>query len=72
MLSLEHLRKIDPRLEKLTDEQLEGVRAKLYDLGQLAFETWNKERNVSIPVKIVPNYPFRVMPSPSVESTIRA
>lgn len=48
MLTLEHLRKIDPRLELLSDEQLEGVRAKLYDLGQLAFETWISERSVSV------------------------
>lgn len=70
MLSLEHLRKVDPLLEKLTDEQLERVRAKLYELGQLAFETWIKERGMGIPAKIVPNYPFRVLRSSFRESTI--
>ena len=69
MLSLEKLRKIDPRLKMLSDEQLESLRTKLYDLGQFAFETWLKERN-EVKVRIVPSYPSRVMYSTSGKCTI--
>ena len=69
MLSLEKLRDIDPRLKMLSDEQLERVRAKLYDLGQLAFETWLKERN-EVNTRIVPTYPSRVLYSASGKCTI--
>jgi hypothetical protein len=40
MISIEECRKIDPRLEALSDEQVTKIRDMLYQLGQLAFDTW--------------------------------
>ena len=40
MLSLEKLRKIDPKLEKYSDEELTKIRALLYSLGDLAIESY--------------------------------
>jgi hypothetical protein len=60
MLSLEQLRKIDPRLKSVPDEELEHVRAKLYEIGQFAFEEWIKEKNKS---KAVPISRLRLMTS---------
>ncbi|MBI2098844.1 hypothetical protein HYT45_00305 [Candidatus Uhrbacteria bacterium] len=41
------MRQIDPKLADLTDEELERVRADLYDLAQLAFDVWYDEKNGS-------------------------
>ena len=55
MLSLEQCREIDPRLRDLPDELVEEIRDKLYALGQLAFDEWTEEQDVSkIPVGIAP------------------
>ena len=43
MLSLEQLRKIDPNLSDLSDEQLLSVRESLYSLSRMAFEIANKD-----------------------------
>jgi hypothetical protein len=43
MITIEQCRKIDPRLELLTDEQVTKIRDGLYALGELAFETWLEE-----------------------------
>ena len=51
MISLEQIRNSDPRLKNLTVEELERVRAKLYEMGQFAFDMWLNERNK----KVVPN-----------------
>jgi hypothetical protein len=40
MISLEEIKRIDPKLSKYSDEELEKIRALLYSLGQLAFESW--------------------------------
>jgi hypothetical protein len=40
MLSLQELKKIDPAFEDLSDPQLRRLRAKLYALGELAFDFW--------------------------------
>ena len=53
MLSLNQLREVDPRLRDCPDDVLERVRAKLYELGQFAFDEWLKER--SRPSRTVPN-----------------
>lgn len=34
------MRQIDPHLNDLSDEEVERVRADLYDLAQLAFDVW--------------------------------
>lgn len=44
MLSLEQCRKIDPELKNLSDEELLEVRDLLYQMGQLAFDNWAKEK----------------------------
>jgi hypothetical protein len=55
MLTLEDCRKIDPSLRDLTDEQLRQIRASLYDLGQLAFQSWvSKKYGSKIPVGLLP------------------
>ena len=55
MITIEQARKIDPSLDDLTDEQLRGVLAELYELGQLAFETWLKEKRGSkFPTGVLP------------------
>jgi hypothetical protein len=38
MLSLQELRRIDPAIGNLSDPQLRRLRAKLYALGELAFD----------------------------------
>lgn len=55
MLDPEQLRSIDPRLQKLSDEHLERIRAKYYEIGQFAFEQWLKGRNKP---KAVPTNPL--------------
>lgn len=50
MLSLKELRKIDPDLENVSDAQLRNVRAKLYALGELAFDVWANEKRGPKPV----------------------
>lgn len=40
MLSLEQLRKIEPTLKILSDEEILKLRDKLYVLGQLIFDDW--------------------------------
>ena len=44
MLNFEELRKIDPQLSGLSDKELFDVRAKLYELAQLAFDAQEKEK----------------------------
>lgn len=63
MISIEQLRKIDPiNLGSLSDEDLDIVRAKLYELGQFAFDEWIKKRNRP---KAVPTHPVWLSPSTS-------
>lgn len=40
MLNIEKLRKIDPDLAHLSDDEILEVRDSLYDLGQLMFDDW--------------------------------
>lgn len=40
MLSLGQLRKIDPNLAHLSDEEIIEIRDSLYDLGGLVFDDW--------------------------------
>lgn len=44
MLSIERLREIDPELKDLSDEDIEEVRAILYDLGDLIWDVWLEEQ----------------------------
>lgn len=51
MLSLEQLRKVDPDLEAMSDEELMELRAGLYETAQIAFEAWHAEKGGSkVPV----------------------
>jgi len=53
MISLEELRRIDPTLEKISDDELIIIRNYLYAQGQLAFECWLEKQSGS-------KYPVRV------------
>ncbi|PYS20547.1 MAG: hypothetical protein DMF72_20785 [Acidobacteria bacterium] len=66
MLTLEQCRKIDPELNKLSDEELIKVRAALYKLGHIIFDDWISEKSGS-------NYPVgdsRVLPDNHKRSNI--
>lgn len=47
MLNIEQCRKRDSELSNLTDEEVLEIRDAFYEFGQLAFERWIKEKNVS-------------------------
>ena len=44
MLSLSALKKSDPDLAPLTDEEIEQVRESFYAFGELIFEQWCKDK----------------------------
>lgn len=50
MISIADCRKLDPRLEKMSDEEVTKIRDSLYELGQLAFDTWLEEKGSNISV----------------------
>lgn len=64
MISLEQLKRIDPKIRDLSDEQIELVRAKLYILGQLMFDEWIK-------TKAVPNHPVGLSQTPGDSCIIK-
>lgn len=45
MLTVDQARKIEPTLEKLSDEQILDILSDMYGLSQLAYEKWIKEKN---------------------------
>jgi hypothetical protein len=47
MISLDQLKKIDPKLSKYSDEELTKIRALLYSLGQLAIESFLESKKSS-------------------------
>ena len=47
MLSLEQMIKIDSHLATLTPEELEELRASLYESAQLAYEVWRTKKSGS-------------------------
>ena len=47
MISIEQCRKIDPRLNNLSDEEVIQVREELYQGAILALESWAKENSGS-------------------------
>ncbi len=47
MLSIEELKKIDPSLKELSDEEVAIVRARLYEMVQLSFDSWWEDKNGS-------------------------
>lgn len=44
MMSLDQCRKVDPSLNGLSDEELTEVRNALYELGNIAFKTWQNKK----------------------------
>ena len=44
MLSLDKMRKVDPQMEKLTDEELKAIRQSFYELGNLIFDDWCEQK----------------------------
>lgn len=53
MLSVEQLRKIDPDLNKLSDEEVLQVRDIFYDLGQIIYEDYSKKEDSKNPVGVL-------------------
>ncbi len=53
MISLEELRRIDPRLKNVPDEKLIKIRHSLYSLAQLGIESYLEKKTGS-------KYPVRV------------
>jgi hypothetical protein len=52
MLSIADLRKLDPELRHLSDDELEQIRLALYDAAQLAFDVYvAKKRGSKCPVR---------------------
>jgi len=49
MMSLDECRKIDPRLKDLPDEAVAKIRDLLYEMGQLAFDTWQENGGSKYP-----------------------
>lgn len=47
MISLEQCRKIDPKLDNLSDEKLTHIRDLLYEFGYLAMETYIEDKSGS-------------------------
>lgn len=47
MMSLEELRKVEPKFKDLPDEELTLIRQFLYALGELVFDRWLAQRNGS-------------------------
>ncbi len=52
MFTLEQCRKIDPGLERLSDEQLVHIRDCLYGLGELAIKDFVSKGGSKIPLGI--------------------
>ena len=50
MLSLKQIREYEPKLEHATDEQVALVRAKLYELGHLAMDSYQEHNDSNFPV----------------------
>lgn len=44
MLSLESLKKIDPEIAHLSDDELTKIRQSFYDFGQLMFDDWYQQK----------------------------
>jgi len=40
MLSIDELKKIEPALQDLSDEEITDIRARLYALAELALDCW--------------------------------
>lgn len=49
MISLEQCRKVDPSLNSLSDEELKEVRNAFYELGNIAFKTWQNKKFPTFP-----------------------
>ena len=52
MLSLEKLRKIDPKTH-LSDEEVLEIRDSLYDLGNIVFDDWLENGGSKYPTRVL-------------------
>lgn len=50
MLSLNQLRKIDPELRNLSDDEVLKIRDSFYELGQIIYEDWGANGGSKNPV----------------------
>lgn len=62
MISLNECRKVGKSLENLSDEELTEIRNALYELGNIAFKTWQDEK--------FPNFPRGLLQNNNKGSTI--
>lgn len=44
MINLNTLRKIDPEVNELTDEELENTRKEFYEFGEILFDDWYEQK----------------------------
>ncbi len=44
MLSIESLKKIDPEISNLSDDEIEKIRQSFYEFGQLIFDDWHEQK----------------------------
>lgn len=44
MLSIESLKKIDPEMAHISDDELIKIRQSFYDFGQLMFDDWCEQK----------------------------
>lgn len=47
MISLDKFRELDPRFKYMTEQQLLQIREDLYAMGELAFDLWLEDLDVS-------------------------
>lgn len=58
VITLTTLRKIDPTLSHVTDEELENIRKSFYDFGELIFEDWKQQKfDSKFPVRSLTDKP---------------
>ena len=50
MMSLKRIREIEPKLRDLPDEQVALIRDRIYEMAQLAYDSYREQRDSKFPV----------------------
>lgn len=50
MLSLKQIREYEPKLQNASDEEVALIRAKLYELGHIAMDSYQEHTDSNFPV----------------------
>ena len=50
MISLNRIREIEPKLRDLSDEQVAEIRDRIYEMAQLAYDSYKEQRDSKFPV----------------------